>query len=42
MRMALTDLKPDELHIAYPGKQRYPLADKVKMVPLAEFVGAKT
>ena len=41
MRTALTDLKLDELHVVYPGKQRYPLADKVNVIPLAEFVGAK-
>ncbi len=41
MRTALTDLKLDELHVVYPGAQRYPLADKVTVVPLAEFVGAK-
>jgi predicted AAA+ superfamily ATPase len=41
MRTALTDLKLDELHVVYPGAQRYPLAEKVTVVPLAEFVGAK-
>ena len=41
MRTALADLKLDELHVVYPGKQRYPLADKATVVPLAEFVGAK-
>jgi len=28
--------------VVYPGAQRYPLADKVTVVPLAEFVGART
>jgi predicted AAA+ superfamily ATPase len=41
MRTALTDLKLDELHVVYPGAQRYPLADKVTVVPFAEYVGAK-
>jgi uncharacterized protein len=41
MRAAMADLKLDELYVVYPGKYRYPLADKVTVVPLAEFVGAK-
>ena len=41
MRTALTDLKLDELHVVYPGAQRYPLAENVTVIPLAEFVGAK-
>jgi predicted AAA+ superfamily ATPase len=41
MRTAFTDLKLDELHVVYPGKRAYTLADKVTVVPLAEFVGAK-
>jgi hypothetical protein len=40
MRIALADLKLDELHVVYPGERRYPLADKVAVIPLAEFVGA--
>jgi hypothetical protein len=40
MRIALADLKLDELYVVYPGDKRYPLADKVEVVPLAEFVEA--
>ncbi len=40
MRVALADLKLDELKVVYPGTRRYPLADKVMVIPLAEFVGA--
>jgi len=40
MRIALTDLKLDALHVVYPGTQRYPLADKVTAVPLAQIVNA--
>ena len=40
IRHALTDLKLDHLHVVYPGTQRYALADKVEVVPLAQFVHA--
>lgn len=40
MRVALADLKLDELNVVYPGEQRYPLADKVTVIPLAQFTGA--
>jgi len=40
MRIAMDDLKLDELHVLYPGDRRYPLAEKIDVVPLAEFVGA--
>ena len=40
MRIALADLKLDELHVVYPGEKRYPLAKKVEAVPLAELVNA--
>ncbi len=40
MRIALADLKLDELHVVYPGERRYPLADNVAVVPIAEFIGA--
>ena len=40
MRIALADLKLDELHVVYPGERRYPLAGNVTVVPLAEFVAA--
>jgi len=38
MRVALTDLKLDELRVIYPGVVRYPLGERVEVVPLAEFV----
>jgi hypothetical protein len=41
MRIALTDLKLDELLVAYPGTKRYPLADNVRVVPLPQLVGAE-
>jgi len=40
MRTALADLKLDELHVVYPGENRYPLGKQVEVVPLAEFVNA--
>lgn len=40
MRIALADLKLDELLVAYPGTKRYPLARKVEAVPLPELVNA--
>lgn len=40
MRIALADLKLDELMVVYPGDLRYSLAERVKVVPLAELVGA--
>jgi len=40
MRIAMTDLKLDELQVVYPGDRRYPLANNVHVVPLAEMVGA--
>jgi uncharacterized protein len=41
MRIAMNDLKLDELTVVYPGKNRYMLAKKVEVVPLSEFVNAK-
>lgn len=41
MRIAMTDLKLDELRVVYPGKKRYMLAKKVEVVPLAELAQAK-
>jgi len=40
MRIALADLKLDELHVVYPGEKRYTLAQNVEVVPLAELVSA--
>ena len=42
MRHALEDLKLDRLFVVYPGEQRYTLARRVDVVPLADFVGATT
>jgi predicted AAA+ superfamily ATPase len=41
MRIALADLKLDELFVVYPGDKPYRLADRVRVVPLADFVNAK-
>ena len=41
MRIALADLKLDELLVVYPGERRYRLEKRVEVVPLAELVGAK-
>jgi len=41
MRIALADLKLDELHIVYPGEKRYTLMKNVDAVPLAVLVGAE-
>ncbi|MFH0793499.1 MAG: ATP-binding protein [bacterium] len=41
MRIALSDLKLDELRVVYPGDKRYALTNKVEVVPLAQFVNAK-
>lgn len=41
MRIALADLKLDELRVVYPGEKSYELAKKVRVVSLAELVGAK-
>lgn len=40
MRIALADLKLDQLFVVYPGERRYPLGDRVEAVPLAELVVA--
>ena len=34
--IALTDLKLDCAFVVYPGATRYPLADRVEAIPLAE------
>jgi predicted AAA+ superfamily ATPase len=41
MRIALEDLKLDELHVVYPGQTHYALTRKVEVVPLAQLVKAK-
>lgn len=41
MRIALSDLKLDELHVIYPGAKPYALADRIQVVPLAQYVNAK-
>ncbi len=38
MRIALSDLQLDALHVVYPGERRYPLADRVEAVPLSALV----
>ena len=39
MRIAMTDLGLDRLIVIYPGARRYPLAEKVEVVPLVEVAG---
>lgn len=39
MRTALQDLKLDRLWVIYPGVRRYPIADKVEVVPFEEMLG---
>ncbi len=41
MRIALEDLKLDELRVVYPGERRYALTERVEVVPLAQAVNAK-
>jgi hypothetical protein len=38
MRIAMTDLELDRLLVIYPGRRRYPLAEKMEVLPLAELV----
>jgi uncharacterized protein len=40
MRIALADLKLDQLSVVYPGEKKYSLAKNVDVVPLAKFVKA--
>jgi len=40
MRIAVEDLKLDELQVVYPGEKRYALARRVEVVPLAQIVKA--
>lgn len=40
MRIALPDLELERLMIIYPGPRRYPLGDRVEVVPLAELAAA--
>ncbi len=41
MRIALEDLKLDRLVVVYPGDRRYPLADRVDVIPLIELVAGE-
>jgi hypothetical protein len=41
MRIALSDLKLDQLFVVYPGERTYSLANNVEVMPLAQFVEAK-
>jgi predicted AAA+ superfamily ATPase len=40
MRIALSDLKLNELRVVYPGEKRYALARNVEVVPLSQLVNA--
>jgi hypothetical protein len=41
MRIALSDLKLDELRVIYPGARRCPLGERVEVMPLAALVAAR-
>jgi predicted AAA+ superfamily ATPase len=41
MRIVLTDLKLDRLLVVYPGERRFPLAENVEAIPLAEMAEKK-
>jgi len=41
MRIALADLKLDQLLVAYPGPTRYSLASNVEVIPLPQLVDAE-
>ncbi|MDX2054404.1 MAG: hypothetical protein SFV15_18530 [Polyangiaceae bacterium] len=41
MRIALADLKLDELRVVYPGAKRYAPAKKIEVVPLSQLRRAK-
>lgn len=38
MRIAMADLKLDEVRVVYPGTKRYPLADRMEAVPLVDLI----
>lgn len=40
MQMAMTELKLDQLTVIYPGSISYPLAERVTVVPLKEYLEA--
>ncbi len=40
VRIALADLKLDELRVVYPGKKRFALTKKVEVVPQSQLVNA--
>ena len=39
MRIALADLKLDELNVIYPGTRPYELAPRIKVMPVSEVPG---
>jgi hypothetical protein len=41
MRIAMADLKLDQLFVVYPGEKTYSLAKNVQVIPLAKFVKAE-
>jgi hypothetical protein len=38
MQIALADLALDQIAVVYPGTNRYPLAERVNVVPLQDVV----
>lgn len=37
MRIAMEDLRLDQLQVLYPGTRRYPLAERIEVVPLVQW-----
>jgi uncharacterized protein len=42
MRIAMADLKLDELFVVYPGDKRFALSKKIEVVPLTDFLNEAT
>ncbi len=39
MRIAMSDLKLDELHVIYPGERSYPLGENINVIPFENMEG---
>ncbi len=42
MRIAMDDLKLDRLMVVYPGERRFPLAERIEAIPLAEIAASSS
>ncbi len=38
MHIAVDNLKIERLYVVHPGKERYPLTDKIEVIPLEELL----